>query len=299
MGGGINTNTISSIRSGGIGGGSPGGGGLFGASLSSLNKDDAKKGLDQIFGKVGLGDSFLNRNQGINRPVLGAPISTDGGDEKKKTTIDQIFGQVGMGDAFLNRNQGINRPILGAAVAQADIDDKKKKLLGNLNLGTASRALMGAPIKMSPEEHRKLKDYIAEIVGGSAVSNIQVQAPIVSSGGGGQIGAQAVQVAAPSQGPQGQLGQVPLPQGQGQPQGQVQAPQGQQGQAQKVQDVYNQALQKLQQLQQEEQLIRQRVNLLGSIVENFTPFNLDTTMYTLLSISIIIVFVVYMTKMKF
>jgi len=100
MGGaGLNSNVINSVRSGGVSGG---GGGVFGAPGSvygiSSSKEDNRKNLDQIFGKVG-GDNFV-RNQGIARASGGsvygyAPVNISAEEQKKfKDMVAEIVGGV-------------------------------------------------------------------------------------------------------------------------------------------------------------------------------------------------------------
>ena len=207
MGGaGLNSNVISSIRSGGLGGGS---GGVFGAPGSvygiSKDKDNVKTSLDQIFGKIG-SDDFV-RNQGIARASGGG-----------------TYGY--------------------------------------------------APVNISAEEKKKFKDMVAEIVGGVAVSNLQVAQPLqpvqpVRGTGGGLEGKELV-------------GQQKVNSNQ-------------------ISQVYHEAIQQLKSLQQQEQIIQQRINLLSTLVENFGPetsARSNAPFYLILSSLIIIIIIVLFTKMK-
>lgn len=294
-GGGINSSIINSVRSGGGGGGGSSGR-LFGAATTNGSKDDTKNGLDRIFGKISLGD-VASRNQGISRlmgagPTIGNIDSMD----DAPVNLDRIFGKLSLGD-YASRNQGVSKLMGAAAPIAGDDFDDKKKIFGQISDMAPFRnrqQVMGAvvaPISIPIEERKKMMDYIAEIVGGNAVSNIQVQmpqGPQIKQGGGGGGGPQPGQVSQQDQGYN--VGQIFGP-----PQG-PQGLQGQGPQGRKQLDIYNQALQQLQKLQQEQQIVQERVNLLGSVVENFSlP---ETLLYTLIAISIVIVLIFFRVKSK-
>ena len=237
VGGGINTGLISSVRSGnGSRGGSSGR--LFGAG-PSLAKDDTKNGLDRIFGKLTLGDP-ISRNQGMSKLMGAAPVSNLDSSSDDKGSLDKIFGKLSLGDP-ISRNQG--------------------RLMGGNAPG------VNVPI----EERQKLMDFIGEIVGGKAVSNVQV--------------------------PQAQVGRV----GPAQPL-QVQGPQQLYGPAQPgPQQLYGPAQPGPQQLygpsqpgpQQQVDTLLQRIKLLGQppIIENFTNENsvISTLLFALVIVAILVI----------
>lgn len=263
-GGGINANTISSIRNSARGGGVPGGGGLFGAGVS-INKDDTKKGLDQIFGLI-TGDSIRVRNQNIAKPFLYAqPIVTDdkGYDEKKK--FDQPFG---IADSHFSRNQNVYKPIMDTSIMM----DERKKPSSLENIRQDSNDL-----KIPKNARQNMKDMIAKIVGGIAVSNIRVQRPTVPTVG--------LQQGPPQQQSQQDSQQQLIRQGL-----LLQGPQIPE-QKNKVKNVYNEALEQLQNLQRQEQLIKQRINLLGPLVEDYTNIIIDNynLIYTIMVIFIVLI----------
>ena len=173
-GGGINTGLISSVRSGNGGGG--GSGRLFGAG-PSIAKDDVKSGLDKIFGKISLGEP-MSRNQGMSKLMGAAPVLGDDSNGDK-SGLDKIFGKISLGEP-MSRNQGMSK-LMGAAPVLGDDDfEDKKKVFGQLPemapIKAQERMISGA-VNVPIEERQKLMDFIAEIVGGNAVSNIQVQVP--------------------------------------------------------------------------------------------------------------------------
>jgi hypothetical protein len=220
MGGaGLNSNVISSVRSGGLGGGS---GGVFGAPGAvygmSKDKDNVKTSLDQIFGKIGSGD-FV-RNQGIARASGGGGI-------------------------------------YGAGYA---------------------------PVNISAEEQKKFKDMVSEIVGGVAVSNLQVAQPA-------QPVQQPVQAVQPVQAAQPLRAKGPEIHGIGE----------QKVNSNQISQVYRDAIEQLKSLQQQEQIIQQRINLLSTLVENFeseTNSREHVQIYLILSSIVIIIIFVLFTKMK-
>lgn len=218
MGGaGLNSNVISSVRSGRFGGS----GGVFGAPGAvhgmSKDKDGVKASLDQIFGKIGSGD-FM-RNQGIARASGGG-----------------TYGY--------------------------------------------------APVNISAEEQKKFKDMVAEIVGGVAVSNLQVAHPVQQPVQQPLQPIQPLQLAQPVRGAGGGLDAKELV--------------GQQKvNSNQISQVYHEAIQQLKSLQQQEQIIQQRINLLSTLVENYGPeTRARAPFYLILSSLIIIIIVVLFTKMK-
>jgi hypothetical protein len=274
-GGGINAGLISSIRSGNGGGGGSSGR-LFGAG-PSIAKDDVKGGLDRIFGKLTLGDS-VSRNQGMSKLMGAAPIaSSDSGDDK--SSLDKIFGKLSLGDP-ISRNQGMSKLMGAAPIMTGDEFEDKKKVFGQLSELVPFRSqdrLMGGnvpSINIPIEERKKLMDYIAEIVGGNAVSNIQVQVPQA------QVGRQGPQP--PQPGPQQLYGPA-------QP-----GPQQLYGPAQPgPQQLYGPAQPGPQQPQLDTLL--QRIKLLS--VENFT--NESSVFSTLLFAIVIVIVLVICIKMNF
>ena len=196
-GGGINAGLISSIRSGNGGGGGSSGR-LFGAG-PSLTKDDTKSGLDKIFGKLTFSGDQISRNQGMSKLMGAAPVlGQDSSDDK--SGLDKIFGKLTFGSDQLSRNQGVSK-LMGAAapISSGDDFEDKKKIFGQLSEMAPFRSqnrLMGvnAPgVNVPIEERQKLMDFIAEIVGGNAVSNIQVQVPQAQVARPAQPQAQQVQ----------------------------------------------------------------------------------------------------------
>ena len=119
------------------GNGGGGGSGRLFGAGPSIAKDDVKSGLDKIFGKISLGEP-MSRNQGMSKLMGAAPVLGDDDFEDKK----KVFGQL---------------------PEMAPIKAQERMISGAVNV----------PI----EERQKLMDFIAEIVGGNAVSNIQVQVP--------------------------------------------------------------------------------------------------------------------------
>lgn len=274
-GGGINAGVISSVRSGNGGGGSSGR--VFGAAGPLGTKDDVKKGLDQIFGKLSIGDGGMSRNQGLSKLMGAAPVTNiDSNDDN--ANLERIFGKLSISDSS-SRNQGLSK-LMGAALVQQpgdEVEDKKKVAgqLSELVPFKGQQQLMGAAassVNIPIEERKKLLDYVAEIVGGNAVSNIQVQVP---------------QLVGPQQ--PGLVAQ-PGPQQPGQP-GNVAQP-GPQQQNQIQLDAYNKALLQLNKLQQEQNMIQERINLLRpTVVEHFSVN--DNKLYTLIAILIIVILVIY------